>query len=72
MTVRNLIHVLMELDLDAQICLMTSNKDQDDRWHQFGISGVDTVPSFDISDDNAKQYYIRFENRDFITKKEVK
>lgn len=69
MTVRNLIHVLMEMDLDAQICLMTSNKDQDNRWHQFGISGVDTVPSFD-GVDNTEYYYLRFENRDFITKKE--
>lgn len=68
MTVRQLIHVLMEMDLNAQICLMTSNKDQDNRWHQFDISGVDTVPSFDGECNNY--YYIRFENRDFITKKE--
>lgn len=70
MTVRQLIHVLMEMDLDAQICLMTSNKDQDNRRHQFGISGVNTVPSFN-TEDNTKHYYIQFENRDFITKKEV-
>lgn len=69
MTVRQLIHVLMEMDLDAQICLMTSNKDQDNRWHQFSISGVNTVPSFDC-DEETNCYYIRFENRDFITKKE--
>lgn len=69
MTVRQLIHVLMEMDLDAEICLMTTNKDQDDRWHEFDISGVNTVPSFDS--EKTKCYYIRFENRDFITKKEV-
>lgn len=68
MTVRQLIHLLMELDLNAQICLMTSNKDQDNRWHEFGISGVNTVPSIDC--EKTKRYYIRFENRDFITKKE--
>lgn len=68
MTVRQLIQVLMELDLNAQICLMTSNKDQDNRRHQFGISGVNTVPSFDTEEN--KHYYIQFENRDFITKKE--
>ena len=69
MTVRQLIYVLMEMDLDAQVGLMTSNKDQDNRWHQFGISGVDSRPTYD-SIERTKHYYIRFENRDFITKKE--
>ena len=69
MTVRQLIYVLMEMDLDAQIGLMTSNKDQDGRCHLFGISGVKSDPVYN-SIEKTKRYYICFENRDFITKKE--
>ena len=71
MTVRQLIHVLMELDLNADICLMTTNTDQDDRYHQFGITGVNTEPQFNSST-GEKRYCLKFENRDFITKKEEK
>lgn len=69
MTVRELIYALMEMDLDAQIGLMTTNKDQDDRWHQFSITGVNSNPSYNCKD-QTKHYDILFKNRDFITKKE--
>ena len=68
-TVRQLITMLLDCNLDSYVEIHTDNKDGDDCYHAYEFAGVDKKP---VMDGLTGELYtkIRFYNRDF--EREVK
>lgn len=51
MTVKELITELLDCPMDAEVKLRTSNKDNDNRYHNYGKVGILKSPIYDAGND---------------------